>query len=366
MIPMVDPAAWHQDIQTELESAAIGVLRSGRFVQGPNVQGFEDEVAAYLECKHAISCANGTDALVLALRAAGIGSGDEVITTAFTFFATAEAIMQVGAKPVFVDIEPETFNLNPSCLETALSPATRAVLLVHLFGLPANVRAVRAFCHKHDLLLIEDCAQSFGARVDAQQTGTFGQLGCYSFFPSKNLGGFGDGGLVVTDDDEMAIQLKQLRNHGSREQYLHDQIGYNSRLDELQAALLRVKLRHIEHYNRQRQQVAHWYEKYLADIACCLPEGEGHIYHQYTMLIGNREAVKNHLLQQNIASAVYYPLPLHQQNALNGRFWANNLAVTEQVCNRCLSLPVFPGMTEHQVEAVAGGLLSFRLAHAAE
>ena len=363
MIPMVDTTVWHRTIQSELEQAALDVLRSGRFVMGPNVQAFEEEVADYLGCKHAISCANGTDALVLALMAAGIGSGDEVITTPFTFFATAEAIALVGASPVFVDIDPETFNLNPEWLEAILSPNTRAVLLVHLFGLPAAVTAVSSFCRQHGVLLIEDCAQSFGAKVDKQQTGTFGQLGCFSFFPSKNLGGFGDGGLVTAAEDELAIQLKQLRNHGSRKQYLHSQIGLNSRLDELQAALLRIKLQHIDHYNQQRQQVAQWYEHYLADTRLPLPAGKGHVYHQYTIRLNNRAEVQNLLSQRQIASAVYYPVPLHQQDALETIARSGKLEVAERISEQCLSLPIFPGMTEEQVRQVAEALLEIGFVH---
>lgn len=357
MIPMVDTTVWHRDIQAELEEAALDVLRSGRFLMGPNVVAFEQDAADYLGCQYAISCANGTDALVLALLAAGIGAGDEVITTSFTFFATAEAIVQAGAKPVFVDIDPNTFNLDPSRLESALTSATKAVLLVHLFGLPAAVQEVKAFCCDHNLLLVEDCAQSFGASVAGQQTGTFGSLGCFSFFPGKNLGGFGDGGIAITSDKNLANKLSQLRNHGSRKQYVHDLIGFNSRLDEIQAALLRIKLRHIDHYNQQRQQIAQWYARHLSEMKLSLPSGKGHVYHQYTVLLEKREQAQESLRKRQVASAIYYPVPLHQQKALKGIARSDVLEVTEKVCLNCLSLPVFPGMTEQQVAYIAQSLV---------
>ena len=353
MIPMVDTRVWHKSIQSELEQAAVDVLRSGRFIMGPEVAAFEQEAAAFLGAEYALGCANGTDALVLALKAAGIGAGDEVITTPFTFFATVEAIVLAGAVPVFVDIDPVTFNLNPEFLKQALTVKTRAVLLVHLFGLPAAVEAVQDFCEHHQLLLLEDCAQSFGAEVNGRKTGTFGQLGCFSFFPSKNLGGFGDGGLITTSDSHLAERVRQLRNHGSCEPYKHLDIGHNSRLDELQAALLRIKLRSIDDYNRQRQQVAEWYRHRLETNPVRLPEGEGHVFHQYTILLQDRDRVQKRLAENDIASAVYYRTPLHQQTALRGIAVCRELVVTGQISQQCLSLPVFPGMTENQVERVA-------------
>ncbi|AMO58631.1 erythromycin biosynthesis sensory transduction protein eryC1 [Endozoicomonas montiporae] len=363
MISMVDPTVWHASIQNELEQAALEVLRSGRFIMGSNVAAFEQEVAEYLGSRYAISCANGTDALVLALTAAGIVAGDEVITTPFSFFATAEAIVQVGACPVFVDINPESFNLDVDLLEQALSDKTKAVLPVHLFGLPVEVKKIQAFCHQHGLWLLEDCAQSFGASVEGQHTGTYGHFGCFSFFPSKNLGGFGDGGLVITQDKALAEQLIQLRNHGSQQPYLHHQIGYNSRLDELQAALLRVKLRHIDEYNRQRQQVAEWYWQAFCRSDIQLPEGEGHVFHQYTVLLEHRDLVRQALEQNHIASAIYYQMPLHRQPALMDVAKFSQLPVAEKISRHCLSLPVFPGMSQNQVNTVAEQVLLFGSGH---
>lgn len=363
-IPMVDPAAWHQPIQAELEQAALDVLRSGRFVMGEQVTSFEKEVARYLGVKYALGCANGTDALVLSLRAAGIGPGDEVLTTGFTFFATVEAIMQVGATPVLVDIDAQTFNLDPAELERAISPRSKAVLVVHLFGLPAELGAIQSVCEQHGLLLLEDCAQSFGAEYEKKQTGTFGIAGTFSFFPSKNLGGFGDGGMVVTNDKSIANKIKQLRNHGSSEQYIHETIGYNSRLDEMQAALLRVKLKYIEHFNRQRQMIAQCYQDKLAHSDILIPveqPNRNHIFHQYTVVLpSNRDLVRKRLARKGIASAVYYPLPLHRQKALQaslGKSRKPELPMCEQLAEHCLSLPVYPGMAIEQANTVADALL---------
>ncbi|OED44471.1 erythromycin biosynthesis sensory transduction protein eryC1 [Endozoicomonas sp. (ex Bugula neritina AB1)] len=363
-IPMVDPAAWHQSIQSELEEAAVDVLRSGRFVMGELVESFEKEAAHYLGVKYALACANGTDALVLALQAAGIGVGDEVLTTGFTFFATAEAIMQVGASPVLVDIDPKTFNLDPAELERAISPRSKAVLVVHLFGQPADLSSIQSVCEQHGLLLLEDCAQSFGAEYKKKQTGTFGIAGTFSFFPSKNLGGFGDGGMITTNNKDVADKIRQLRNHGSSEQYIHDTIGYNSRLDEIQAALLRVKLKHIDHFNRQRQSISRYYREALGGSDIIIPHesSEGtHIYHQYTVVLpSNRDLVRKRLARKGVASAVYYPLPLHRQKALQPALENRRkpeLPMCEQLAEHCLSLPIYPGMTREQIDSVTEVLL---------
>ncbi len=359
MIPMVDTLAWHKPIQKELKQAATRVLDSGRYILGEEVAGFEQDVAHYLQAKETVSCANGTDALVLALSAAGLGPGDEVITTPFTFFATAEAIVRVGATPVFVDIEPESFNIDPARVQAAVTRKTRAVLAVHMFGMPARIQEIQALCKDHSLWLIEDCAQSFGACVNGQMTGTFGDFGCFSFFPSKNLGGFGDGGLVTAQSGAMAEQLKVLRNHGSRVQYQHEYVGYNSRLDEMQAALLRVKLKHIEHYNKERRKLAECYRTHLQGVEVLLPSGMEHVYHQFTILVDQRDNLKAHLANQGIASAVYYPLSLHQQPVFKDLKITQDLFVAEQTARRCLSLPIFPGMKEAQVKHVAKAVSGF-------
>lgn len=357
MIPMVNLKAQYADIQDEIVSGFAETLDNCAFILGPNVQAFEKEAADYLGVKHAIGCASGTDALHLALLAAGIGPGDEVITTAFTFIATAEAIKYVGATPVFVDIDPGTFNITPENILKAITPKTKAVMPVHLFGQPVDLPAIKAICDKHGLKLIEDCAQSFGATISNQQTGSFGDAAGFSFFPSKNLGCFGDGGLVTTNDDDIAAKIKQYRNHGSDVRYYHDVVGYNSRLDELQAVVLRVKLKRIDQYNAARRHVAHLYSKLMADLPLTTPYEDGvgvHVYHQYTLLCDRRDDVMKALQDQQIASAVYYPVPLHQQNVFKEECAGLSLPVTESVAARCFSLPICSNLSDKTVEQIVG------------
>ncbi len=356
MIPMVDLQRQYQSLRTEIDAALQEVLQGARFILGPNVQALEEELADYLGVEHAITCASGTDALQLALHAAGVGPGDEIITTPFTFIATAEAIRYLGAEPVFVDIEPRTFNLDPEQIEAAISPRTRAVLPVHLFGQPANLPRIREIAECHKLLVIEDCAQSFGASIDGAQTGSTTAFGAFSFFPSKNLGAFGDGGLVTTSCPSSAEALRRLRNHGSSVRYYHDEIGYNSRLDEMQAAILRCKLPHIDHYNAERRRVAARYSEGLKGLPVETPHEDGigvHVYHQYTLLTDHREALMTALTEDGIANAIYYPVPLHQQKAFaepDGE--PESLPVTESVAARCLSLPIFPELEDAQVDRI--------------
>lgn len=355
MIPMVNLQAQYADIQDEIVGGFTETLNNCAFILGPNVQAFEKEAAAYLGVKHAIGCASGTDALHLALLAEGIGAGDEVITSAFTFIATAEAIKYVGAKPVFVDIDPGTFNITPANIEKAITAKTKAVMPVHLFGQPADLPAIKAICDKHGLKLIEDCAQSFGATVRDKQTGSFGNAAGFSFFPSKNLGCFGDGGLVTTDSDETAAKIKQYRNHGSDVRYYHDVIGYNSRLDELQAVVLRAKLKRIDQYNAARRHAAHLYSELMADLPLTTPHEDGvgkHVYHQYTLLSDRRDEVMKALQEQKIACAVYYPVPLHQQNVFKEECAGLSLPVTESVAARCFSLPICSNLSDDTVKLI--------------
>jgi len=357
-IPMVDLKGQYLSMKDEIDAGILGVLESTAFILGPNVQAFEKEAADYLGVKHAISCANGTEALHLALLAAGIGPGDEVITTPFTFIATAEAIVYVGATPVFVDVEPDSYNIDPAKIEPAITDKTRAILPVHLFGQPADMKSIMAIADKHKLKVIEDCAQSFGASVDGQMTGGIGIAGCHSFFPSKNLGCYGDGGMITTNDDEVAAKLKQLRNHGSAERYHHDIIGYNSRLDEIQAVILRSKLKRIVQYNEGRRRAAHQYSEGLAAIDGTTPpheDGKGvHVYHQYTLLSDRRDEIMKALQEAGIGCAVYYPIPLHQQKAFADTCQGVSLPVTEELALRCMSLPIYPELSEAQVETILG------------
>jgi dTDP-4-amino-4,6-dideoxygalactose transaminase len=361
MIPMVNLQAQYAEIQDEVVGGFTETLNNCAFILGPNVQAFEKEAAAYLGVKHAIGCASGTDALHLALLAEGIGAGDEVITSAFTFIATAEAIKYVGAKPVFVDIDPGTFNITPENIEKAITAKTKAVMPVHLFGQPADLPAIKAICDKHGLKLIEDCAQSFGATVYNKQTGSFGNAAGFSFFPSKNLGCFGDGGLVTTDSDETAAKIKQYRNHGSDVRYYHDVIGYNSRLDELQAVVLRAKLKRIDQYNAARRHAAHLYSELMADLPLITPYEDGigvHVYHQYTLLSDRRDEVMKALQDQQIGCAVYYPVPLHQQNVFKEECVGVSLPVTESVAARCFSLPICSNLSDDTVKQIVSVIQS--------
>lgn len=355
MIPMVDLKQQYQTLKDEIEQGLSETFEKTSFILGPNVKGFEADVADYLGVKHAISCASGTDALHLSLVAAGIGAGDEVITSAFTFIATAEAIRYVGAIPVYVDIRPDTYNLDPELIEAAITDKTRAVLPVHLFGQPADMDAIMNLAEKHNLKVIEDCAQSIGADIDGKMTGGIGLAGAHSFFPSKNLGCYGDGGMITTNDDALADMLLMLRNHGSKERYYHDVVGYNSRLDELQAVVLRAKLKHLPQYNQERRRVAHRYSRGLVGSVVTPPHEDGkgtHVYHQYTVLSEQRDAVMKKLADNEIASAIYYPVPLHQQKVFADICKDVKLPVTEQIASQCMSLPIYPELQDEQVDQI--------------
>ena len=357
MIPMVDLKTQYHTIKNEIDRAVLDAIESTQFILGPNVTAFEKEAAGYLGARHAITCASGTDALQLAILAAGIKPGDEVITSPFTFIATAEAICYAGAIPVFVDIDPKTFNIDPALIEAAITPRTRAIIPVHIFGQPADMTPIAALCDKHKLLLIEDCAQSFGAAIDGRMTGTIGALGCFSFFPSKNLGAYGDGGMLMTHSDDIAQQVKVLRNHGSEVRYYHDVIGYNSRLDEMQAVILRAKLKRIDQYNQARRHVAHLYSELMADLPLITPHEDGlgeHVYHQYTLLSDRRDDILKALQDKQVGCAVYYPVPLHQQNVFKEECAGLSLPVTESVSATCFSLPICPFLEDETIREIVG------------
>jgi dTDP-4-amino-4,6-dideoxygalactose transaminase len=356
-IPMVDLRAQYLDIKDELSGVLEGVLSSCQFILGPNVAEFEREAAEYIGTKHAVAVANGTEALHLALAASGIGAGDEVITSPFTFIATAEAVTYTGARPVFVDVEQDTFNIDPAKVQNALSDKTKCILPVHLFGHPARVGPLLEFAVTNGLSFIEDCAQSFGAHYKFTRTGSFGDAGCFSFFPSKNLGCYGDGGMVTTDSGSMAERLRSLRNHGSIVRYHHDEIGYNSRLDEIQAGILRVKLKRIETYNKLRRDRAKQYGELLAGIPGVKTpvehDGYFHVYHQYTILTENRDAVMKALSDRGIASMIYYPIPLHlQKSYADLGYRKGDFPMTESLADRVLSLPMYPELRPEDVDLV--------------
>jgi UDP-2-acetamido-2-deoxy-ribo-hexuluronate aminotransferase len=356
MIPMVDLKKQFNEIKQELFEVLTEVLESSQYILGPKVQELEKSVAAYHGVSEAVGVASGTDALHLALDAIGIGEGDEVITTPFTFFATVEAILYTGATPVFVDIEPDTMNLDPGRIEGSITRRTKAIVPVHIFGHPADMERIQAMAKEHSLSVIEDCAQSFGAAINGKRTGSFGDAGCFSFYPSKNLGAFGDGGMVVLGDDAIAADIRKLRNHGTVGAYRHESIGFNSRLDEIQAAVLLVKLRRIDSYNQRRRQIAALYDTLLSDAVALPIERPGciHVYHQYTIRTAKRNELQSRLRESNVSSVVYYPIPLHLQEAVNFLgYKKGDFPVAEETAEKVLSLPIFPGLEEGIVRKIA-------------
>ena len=336
--------------------------QTGRFILGPNVQEFEKELAAYVGTEYAVSVANGTDALTLSLRALGIGAGDEVITTPYTFFATAEAITLVGATPVFVDTGMDSFNLDPARLRDAITPKTRAILPGHLFGNPADMNAINEIAAEYEIAVIEDAAQAFGADVGGKRVGNLGTTGCFSFYPTKVLGCYGDGGIITTNDADIADRLRHLKNHGATAPFMHNTAGYNSRLDEIQAALLRIKLRKIDADIAARRRVADLYDSLLADspiISPVRPDFGGHVFNLYTIRMQNRDAVREALNANGIPSSLCYPLPLHLQEVYMGLdYHAGDLPVCEQHSTEALSLPVYPAMPDEDVVRICDVLKS--------
>jgi dTDP-4-amino-4,6-dideoxygalactose transaminase len=360
-VPMVDLKIQYEAIRDEINTAVFSVLQSTHFILGPHGKALEEEVARYHKVKHAVAVASGTDALHLALIAAGINRGDEVITTPFTFIATAEAISYVGAVPVFVDIRPDTFNLDVTKIEAAITKRTKAIIPVHLYGHPVDMDGLMKIAKKHKVRVVEDCAQSFGAAYNGTKAGAFGDMGCFSFFPSKNLGCYGDGGMVTTDDSKLAEHLLSLRNHGSRVRYYHDEIGFNSRLDEIQAAILRIKLKRIDEYNAMRRANAAVYAKYLSAPEIQLPtvlKGATHVFHQFTIRVNNRDLVKKKLDDGTVTSSmIYYPVPLHLQAAYsNLGMKPGSLPIAEHAAREVLSLPMYPELTEVQIEQIADAI----------
>jgi dTDP-4-amino-4,6-dideoxygalactose transaminase len=360
-IPFVDLRVQYQALRDEVEPAMQSVLERGAFIMGPEHQGFEQAFARYLGVRHCLGVATGTDALELALRALGLGPGDEVITVPNTFIATTEAISHVGATIRWVDVDPRTYNLDPAQLEAAITPRTRAVLPVHLYGQPAHMEPILAIARRHGLKVIEDCAQAHGARDHGRRVGTFGDLACFSFYPGKNLGAYGDGGAVVTNDDALAERVGLLRNHGQQTKYVHVVEGWCHRLDNLQAAVLSVKLRHLDDWNDCRRQAAATYDRFLRDLPRVVipyvPPGMEPVYHLYVVQLPDRDRVQAALQAQGIATGIHYPIPLHQQPAYAYLGHApGDFPVSAALGPKILSLPMFPEITAEQIEAVVVAL----------
>ncbi|MEI6427117.1 MAG: DegT/DnrJ/EryC1/StrS family aminotransferase [Pseudanabaena sp. ELA607] len=360
-IPPFDTSQQFAQIGDALNAAALKVLASGQYIGGATVAQFESEFAAYTGTKYGIACNSGTDALYLAMRALGIGEGDEVITSPFTFFASAETITMTGAKVVFVDVEPHSFNFNLDLLAPAITSRTKAIMPVHLFGRPVDMTRLMAIAKEHNLYVIEDCAQATGATWDGQTVGSIGDVGCFSYYPTKNLGGCGDGGMATTNTPELAEKIKILREHGSPRRYYHEYIGMNSRLDALQAALLSVKLPHLDQWNQLRQEVSQRYDQLLAHVPHIITpdRGAGAVWNQYTIRIleRDRDTVQAKLREQGVITMIYYPLPLHLQSVYAGLgYGAGNFPKAEMVATQVLSLPMFPEITLEQQEQVVNAL----------
>jgi len=370
---MVDLVGQYKKIKTEVDTAVMEVMENASFINGPAVKKFQKHFEEYLGVKHVIPCANGTDALQLALMAMELQPGDEVITTSFTFIATAEVIALLNLKPVLVDVLPDTYNIDPNAVEKAITPKTKAIIPVHLFGQSADIHAILKIAQKHNLYIVEDTAQAIGADFtcpesgNTKKAGTFGHIGCTSFFPSKNLGAFGDGGAAFTNDDELAEKLRVLANHGMKMRYYHDMVGVNSRLDSIQAAILDIKLNHLDEYAKARLEAATYYNNAFAKTdKIKTPVTAGfttHVFHQYTMVLADsvdREGLQKHLADKGIASAVYYPVPLHLQKAYRDpRYKEGDFPVTEHLSHHVMSLPIHTEMNEEMLKEITGAVLEF-------
>ena len=369
-VPLVDLKAQYQGIRDEVRAAIDGVLDSMQLTIGPNVRAFEQEFAKYCGTKHAVGVGSGTDALMLAIKALGIAAGDEVITVSFTFFATVEAILYAGATPVLVDVDERTMNIDLAAVERAITPRTKAIIPVHLYGRSVDMEPLLALARRHDLAVIEDTAQAHGALLDdgKRRAGSAGELGCFSFYCSKNLGAYGEGGAVTTGDDALAETLRSLREHGQRERYLHPLVGYNARLDEIQAAILRIKLRRLSEWNDRRRAHARRYNELLAGSGVKrpqLPAGERHVVYAYVIRVpdGKRNALRARLGERGIGTQIHYPVPVHLQEATRSLgYRKGDLPVTERLAAEVLSIPMYAELTDAQQEHVAASIREFMTA----
>ncbi len=370
-IQMVDLIGQYEKIQPEIDKAVLDVIRSSAYINGPEVKSFQAELEKYLQVKHVIPCANGTDALQIAMMALDLQPGDEVITADFTYVATAEVIALLKLKPVLVDVVPGSFTLNPKAVEAAITPKTKAIVPVHLFGQCADMEAINSIAKKHNLYVIEDNAQAIGADYklkdgSIKKAGTISTVGCTSFFPSKNLGCYGDGGALFTNDDALAKKIRMIANHGQSVQYYHDEVGVNSRLDSIQAAILRIKLRHLDEYANARQKVAAYYDKAFSNHSkITIPERvpfSNHVFHQYTLLLkgADRNSLREYLASKDIPAMIYYPVPLHLQKAYKDpRYKEGDFPVTEALCKNVISLPIHTELSEETQAYICENVLSF-------
>lgn len=368
---MVDLITQYQSIKNEVDSAILNVIENAQFINGPEVSAFQKELEDYLGIKHVIPCANGTDALQIALMALGLKPGDEVITPSFTYVATTEVIALLGLKPVFIEVDKDTFCMDASRIEAAITSRTKAIVPVHLYGQAADMDAIMELAKKHNLFVVEDNAQAIGcdythSNGSVSKTGTIGTIGCTSFFPSKNLGCYGDGGALFTNDDELAAKIRMIANHGQSKRYYHDVVGCNSRLDSIQAAVLRIKLRHLDDYNARRRAVADHYDQFFAPFEGVKTPVRGskssHVFHQYTLTLEgiDRDALNAYLAEKEIPSMIYYPVPAHRQkmfSAFNSE--TTDLPVTDWLTERVISLPIHTEMETEQLEAICNAVASF-------
>ena len=369
---MVDLLGQYEKIREDIDKAITDVVRSSAYINGPEVKAFQTELEQFLGVRNVITCGNGTDALQISLMALDLKPGDEIITTSFTFIATVEVIALLGLSPVFVDVNAETFNIDPNAIEKAITDKTKAILPVHLYGQCADMEAILAIAEKHDLYVIEDAAQAFGGKYtfddgSTKKAGTMGNIGCTSFFPSKNLGCFGDGGAIFTNDDSLAEKLRMIVNHGMKVRYYHDIIGVNSRLDSLQAAILRVKLKHLNNYIEARNRAAQYYDKVFKDTeSLTIPYRESkstHAFHQYTLKTNDidRDGLRDHLKSKEVPAMIYYPVPLHLQKAFqtDGHSIKYDLPITEQLSKKVISLPMHTELDEELLKYITGAVLEY-------
>ena len=370
-IPMVDLVGQYNKIKPEVDSAIQEILSKASFINGPHVKSFQENLQKYLDVKHVIPCANGTDALQVAMMALNLQPGDEVITTTFTFIATAEVIALLRLTPVLVDIEKDSYNIDPQAIERAITPKTKAIVPVHIFGQCANMEAIMDIARRHNLYVVEDNAQAIGADYTfsdgtVKKAGTIGTIGCTSFFPSKNLGCYGDGGALFTNDDDLAEQIRVVVNHGMKVRYYHDYVGVNSRLDTIQAAVLDIKLKHLDEYIKARQEAAAYYDKAFSVTDKIITPKKSyfttHVYHQYVMVLNgvDRAKLMEHLQSKGISCAIYYPVPLHEQKAYQDpRYKKGDFPISEYLCENVIALPMHTEFTEEQLEYVTSTILDF-------